>query len=96
MTNRSRTITILGAAFVLGIVVAYPLFRLSGQNQSSKFDGLLLPGLIVSIPVYLLSGGVHGSGVDIWAWSVVPCNGIGYAFIVGLGIWMRRRFRRSR
>jgi hypothetical protein len=42
------------------------------------------------------AGGVHGSGVDIWAWSVVPSNGIGYALLVGLGIWMGRRLKRSR
>lgn len=91
-----RTAVFLGAAFVLGIIVAYPLLRSSQQHHTNNFDWLLWPGFIVSIPIYLLGGGVHGSGASIWAWSVVPRNGIGYALLVGLGIWITRRLKRSR
>jgi hypothetical protein len=90
-----RTPVILGAAFVLGIIVAYPLLRSTQQHHTSNFDWLLWPGFIVSIPIYLLGGGVHGSGVDIWAWSVVPSNGICYALLVGLGMWIRRLVERK-
>ena len=87
---------ILGAAFVVGSGVAYPLFRSAQLNHTNNFDALLWPGLIISIPIYVLGGGVHGSGVDVWAWSVVPCNGVGYALILDLGIWIRRRLKKGR
>jgi hypothetical protein len=91
MKSGKRTAVILGAVFTLGCTVAYPILRSAQLNHASNFDALLWPGFIVSIPIYVLGGGVHGSGVDLWAWSVVPCNGIGYALVVGLGIWIRRR-----
>ncbi len=97
MTRQKRqTITLLLTAFVVGTAVAYPILRSAESHRPTNFDWLLWPGFIVSVPVYVLGGGVHGSGVDIWAWAVVPCNGIGYALVTGLVLWISRKFSGKR
>ena len=93
MKSGQGTALIFGAAFLIGVAVAYPLVRSAQVFHASSFDIVLLPGFIISAPIYAVGGGVHGSGVNVWAWSVVPCNGIGYALFVSVGRWIGRRIR---
>jgi hypothetical protein len=55
-----------------GAIIGWAL--LHSKNDSVFANALLFPGFLLSVPIYVLGGGVHGSGADLWAYSVVPFN----------------------
>ena len=51
------------------------------------------PGFVISIPIYVAVGDVHGSYFDFWFYSTVPLNGVAYWLIAyySLRFVQRRR-----
>jgi hypothetical protein len=82
MTRPSkRTLLILAAAFVAGTCIGYTLLR-TLEVRATSLEFLLWPGFVLLVVV----GGLHSAS----PWSIAPLNGIGYALIVGFGVWLKR------
>lgn len=89
----------LGIAFLLGTAVAAGLLEYSHRHPHSDpgwLEALVIPGSVLSFPVLVLMGGVHGGHTDVWFWSIAPLNGIGYAVILLLLGSMKKIFIRLR
>lgn len=54
---------------------------LHSRSDSVIANVLLFPGFVLSVPIYVFGGGVHGNGADPWAYSVAPLNAVGYGLI---------------
>ena len=76
---------IIAALFVVGAAIGF--WGELMQPPSAWFGALVLPGVFLSL---CLDIGPHGSaGLFEWAWPL--CNGVVYAGIMALALWLRAR-----
>ncbi len=80
---------ILGVAFILGVAmggvfIATVSWTSIAAEVPWPLQWVMVPGFILVAPIYVLTGGVHGSYVEMVFWSVLPANGIAYALIAAL------------
>jgi len=54
------------------------------------------PGVLLSVPIYLLGGGVHGYGADLWANSLIPLNGVAYRLMTYAFVKLIRKHKERR
>lgn len=85
------------AAFICGSVIAAVILLwldVSSGNDPGWTPQLpMVPGYILSIPVYFAAGGVHGNWASLWACSLIPLNGVAYVLI---GMLIQRGYRALR
>jgi len=54
---------------------------LKGPDMPLLLQAIGWPGALLSVPIYILGGGVHGYGADLWANSLIPLNGLAYGLM---------------
>lgn len=74
-----RRSTAPALAFLAGVVVTYVIFHAHFADNIPWFvRWVFVPGLVVLIPIYAITGSVHD---DIITWLVPPVNGLVYMFL---------------
>lgn len=90
MKKHGMTLTLLAAAFLTGMVIGYVGMTRQVLEDHSPWSWLVEPGVLMSLPIYALAGGVHGGHVQLWQRTIAPCNGLAYAGIIAIVLRTRR------
>jgi hypothetical protein len=95
MKKYRMTMILLGASFAIGTAIGYGGIANRALMDHPLWSWLAEPGLLLSLPIYILVGGVHGELRHIWVHSLAPCNGLAYAGIMAIALWVRRYLQRK-
>jgi hypothetical protein len=71
----------LAFAFLLGAAVGGAFNTHAAESIPWFLQWLLVPGFILLVPIYAVTGGVHGSFMGVIIWLVAPANGVAYVLI---------------
>jgi hypothetical protein len=90
---------VVGAAFALGAIIGgsllVPTFSNGWEKVPWPIQWLLMPGILLLAPAWVLTGGVHGDYggalFDLMPWA----NGLAYALLAA-GIRMASKRRRTK
>jgi hypothetical protein len=95
MKKYRMTMILLAASFAIGTAIGYGVMADRVPMGHPLWSWLAEPGLLLSLPIYILVGGVHGELRHIWWRSLAPCNGLAYAAIMAIALWARRYLQRK-
>jgi hypothetical protein len=77
-------------AFLIGTAVGAFNTR-AAESLPSFLFWLLVPGFFLLLPIQVVTGGAHGSFMDVIIWSVPPVNGAAYALLTFLFVGIKRK-----
>ncbi len=95
-TNWKTNTISFGIGLAAGLAFVAVAAKAGPSGNDWLWNVLIMPGAILVAPIYILTGGVHGS-FSIVEWALAPLNGLGYVLVVkavaGIVTWPKKKFR---